>query len=234
VNCNSASASEIVAGALQDHDRGLIVGSNTFGKGLVQAVYNLSDTTGLVLTTARYYTPSGRMIQRPYDHISPRKYYTDPCADSYRPPREDPRVTDLGRRVFGGGGITPDVHIDQMTRSKFQRLMEDRRTFEGHAQQYCLERESLPEGWAPGEEDTEAFRAYLDDRLILFDDDAFSEEGAYIERQIKKHIYTACVNYDEGLRVEIELDPAVHEAVALLPEARKLLDRVTEALAQRD
>ena len=95
VNCNSASASEIFAGALQDHDRALIVGSNTFGKGLIQAVYNLSDTTGLVLTTARYYTPSGRLIQRTYDSVSARQYYTDPCANSYRPPKQDPRVTDL-------------------------------------------------------------------------------------------------------------------------------------------
>ena len=234
VNCGSASASEIVAGALQDHDRALIVGSNTFGKALVQAVYNLSDTTGLVLTTARYYTPSGRLIQRPYSGISPRKYYTDPCAESYRPPREDPRVTDLGRRVFGGGGITPDIQVDGVTRSEFQRLMEDRRTFEGYAQQYCLERESLPDGWAPDETDAEAFRSYLNDRLIAFDDADFGEEGPYIGRQIKKHIYTACVNYDEGLRVEVALDPAVHDAMDLLPEAQKLLDRVTEALAQRD
>ena len=234
VNCNSASASEIVAGALQDHDRGLIVGSNTFGKGLIQAVYNLSDTTGLVLTTARYYTPSGRLIQRTYDSVSARQYYTDPCADSYRPPKQDPRVTDLGRRVFGGGGIAPDIRVDELRKGAFQQLMENRRAFENYAQKYCLDRLSLPDNWTPRRTDVRAFRDDLEERLIPYDDDEFDEEDDYITRQIKKHVYTACVDYGEGLRVDAELDPAVHEAAALLPDARKLLDRVTEALAQRD
>lgn len=234
VNCNSASASEIVAGALQDHDRALIVGSNTFGKGLIQAVYNLSDTTGLVLTTARYYTPSGRLIQRTYDSVSARQYYTDPCADSYRPPKEDPRVTDLGRRVFGGGGIAPDIRVDELNLGEFQRRMEKRRAFEGYAQKYCLDRSSLPNDWTPRRVDMRAFRDYLEERLIPYDPAEIQEENEYIRRQIKTHVYTACVDYWEGLRVDAELDPAVHEAVQLLPEARKLLDRVTEALAQRD
>jgi carboxyl-terminal processing protease len=233
VNCGSASASEIVAGALQDHDRALIVGANTFGKGLIQAVYNLSDTTGLVLTTARYYTPSGRLIQRSYDNISPRKYYTDPCAESYRPPRAEPHVTDLGRRVFSGGGIAPDVHVDDAIPGAFQKRMEERRTFEGFAQQFCLDRDSLPDEWTPGQEVVGRFNAYLSDSLIPFDGSDFNEERPYIFRKLKRHIYTACVNVDEGFRVDAELDPAVHEAVALLPEARKLLDRVSEALAQR-
>jgi carboxyl-terminal processing protease len=234
VNCGSASASEVVAGALQDHDRALIVGSNTFGKGLIQAVYNLADTTGLVLTTARYYTPSGRLIQRSYDNISPRKYYSDPCADSYRPPRAEPHVTDLGRRVFSGGGIAPDVRLDERSPDTFQKSMEDRRAFEAYAQQYCLERDALPQGWTPGQGDVQDFQDYLSDQVVPFEDSAFDEDGPYIVRQLKRHIYTACVNVDEGLRADVELDPAVAEAVALLPEARKLLDRVTEALAQRD
>lgn len=234
VNCNSASASEIVAGALQDHDRGLIVGSNTFGKGLIQAVYNLSDTTGLVLTTARYYTPSGRLIQRTYDSVSARQYYADPCADSYRPPKQDPRVTDLGRRVFGGGGIAPDIQVNELTSGEFQQRLENRRTFETYAQKYCLDRPSLPDDWTPRRADLSAFRADLADRNVPFDDAEFEEERDYIIRQLKRHIYTACVDYGEGLRVDAELDPAVHEAAALLPQARKLLDRVTEALAQRD
>ena len=78
------------------------------------------------------------------------------------------------------------------------------------------------------------FRAYLANQLIPFEGSDFGEHGPYIVRRLKRHIYTACVDFDEGLRADIELDPAVHEAVALLPEARKLLDQVTEALAQRD
>ena len=126
VNCDSASASEIVAGALQDHDRALIVGENTFGKGLVQTVYPMAQTVyplmkaaGLALTTARYYTPSGRLIQRRYDNVSLFNYYSDPCSERYQPTNSKVRRTDQGRQVFGGGGITPDV---TPRRSKTQRL----------------------------------------------------------------------------------------------------------------
>ena len=111
VDCDSASASEIVAGALQDHDRALIVGTPTFGKGLVQTVFPLPQTSGLLLTTARYYTPTGRLIQRSYGNVSLWKYYSDPCSEAYEPETDDVRLTDNGRRVFGGGGITPDVRL---------------------------------------------------------------------------------------------------------------------------
>ena len=104
VNCNSASASEIVAGALQDHDRALIAGSNTFGKGLVQSVFALPESTGMVLTTARYYSPSGRLIQRPYDSITPNEYFTEPCSEQYRPEQGTVRLTDKGRKVYEFGG----------------------------------------------------------------------------------------------------------------------------------
>ncbi len=114
INKNSASASEIVAGAIQDHDRGLIVGENSFGKGLVQTILPLSGGYGLTLTTARYYTPSGRLIQRDYSNNSAWDYYIKRAGSE---PNEDSRknnkqwFTDLRRPVFGGGGINPDVKI---------------------------------------------------------------------------------------------------------------------------
>ena len=114
VDRQTASASEIVAGALQDHDRALIVGESTFGKGLVQGVFHLWGGTGLVLTTAKYYTPTGRSIQRNYANVSFYDYYLnrteDPSAAA-NAQHGDARRTDLGREVFGGGGITPDVEI---------------------------------------------------------------------------------------------------------------------------
>src|SRR5690242_8103322 len=110
VNRGTASAAEIVAGAIQDHDRGLILGENTFGKGLVQTVYPLSENTGLALTTAKYYTPSGRLIQRDYTGVSLYAYYYNHDADSNNGNREV-KLTDSGRTVYGGGGITPDVKI---------------------------------------------------------------------------------------------------------------------------
>ncbi len=113
IDAGSASASEIVAGAVQDHDRALIVGSTSFGKGLVQSVYPLSESSGLALTTQKYYSPTGRSIQRPYE--SEEEYYFEAAARSgtTRGPAPGAPVflTETGRKVYGGGGITPDIPI---------------------------------------------------------------------------------------------------------------------------
>jgi carboxyl-terminal processing protease len=137
INRNSASASEIVAGAIQDHGRGLIVGETSFGKGLVQRIFQLPFNTGLTLTTARYYTPYGRSLQRDYSSGSIYDYYTrhdstdnqTPPAGASGPrnieaplslasptphPHTGPAVqTAAGRVFYGGGGITPDIEIKE-------------------------------------------------------------------------------------------------------------------------
>src|SRR5262252_1310022 len=110
VNKGTASAAQIVAGAIQDHDRGLIVGETTFGKGLVQTVYPLGENTGLALTTAKYYTPSGRLIQRDYTNLSLYDYYYNREKEENNANHEV-KLTDSGRTVYGGGGITPDVKL---------------------------------------------------------------------------------------------------------------------------
>jgi carboxyl-terminal processing protease len=116
INQSSASASEIVAGAIQDHDRGLIVGETSFGKGLVQNIFPLSNGGALFLTIAHYYTPSGRLIQRDYSKGSLFEYYfrrgTDGAAQKSSNPPAEVKKTDLGRSVYGGGGIEPDVKVD--------------------------------------------------------------------------------------------------------------------------
>ncbi len=118
VNNNSASATEIVSGAVQDHDRGLIVGETTFGKGLVQTVQPLSENTGLALTTARYYTPSGRLIQRDYKTVSLYEYHYERKVPEH--PTEI-KLTDSGRQVTGGGGITPDIIVASPKYTKFEQ-----------------------------------------------------------------------------------------------------------------
>ena len=122
VNRNTASAAEIVSGALQDHDRALIVGETTFGKGLVQTVFQISENTGLALTTYHYYTPSGRLIQRNYDHVSLYDYYyvRDDSAKAKDKSNLEVKLTDSGRTVYGGGGITPDEKIDNLKSNHFQ------------------------------------------------------------------------------------------------------------------
>lgn len=128
VNENTASASEIVAGAMQDHDRALIVGQTSFGKGLVQSIIPLEYGTGLTLTSAKYYTPSGRLIQRDYAENSFYDYYThggskrlDETGESR--PSGPEKTTDLGRKVYGGGGITPDESVKSRTITLAQRRL---------------------------------------------------------------------------------------------------------------
>ena len=129
INENTASASEIVAGAMQDHDRALIVGQTSFGKGLVQSIIPLDYGAGLTLTSAKYYTPSGRLIQRDYTDSSFYDYYThggsrrlDQKQDETKPAGPE-RKTDTGRPVYGGGGIAPDENVQVRTITASQRRL---------------------------------------------------------------------------------------------------------------
>ena len=141
VNRGSASASEIVAGAIQDHDRGLIVGQRTWGKGLVQSVYTLPYGAGLALTTARYYTPSGRWIQRDYSDLLAYVNPEDPDASApekpaAQSPTGQPFYTDAGRVVFAAGGITPDVAVRNGFDSKLVTQLLARNMFFNFAVQW--------------------------------------------------------------------------------------------------
>ncbi len=223
VNCNSASASEIVAGAMQDHDRALVVGHSTFGKGLVQTVYTLSETSGLALTTARYYTPSGRLIQRRYDGVSMIDYYNNPCSEGYQPNREEVRLTDKGRRVFAGGGITPDVAFEERRPNDFQWMLVRQFLISTFAQDYTREHPDLPRGWDVTAEVVEEFRLFLNREQVEYDQADFIENMDFIKRFIKREVYNSAYDIEEGQRVYYELDPDVQRAVGLLPKAKELL-----------
>ena len=140
VNRGTASAAEIVSGALQDHDRALIAGETTFGKGLVQTVYTLSDNTGLALTTYHYFTPSGRLIQRNYNGVSLYDYYYNHDQQPQDDKDREVKLTDSGRTVYGGGGITPDVKIESPKSTPFQDLLLERDAFLGFTEEYLAHR----------------------------------------------------------------------------------------------
>ena len=143
---HSASASEIVAGALQDHDRALIVGETTFGKGLVQTIMPLRNVRGyaLALTTARYYTPSGRSIQRDYASTSLDEYYSPRDRKACGQGSGEAKLTDSGRKVYGGDGITPDYCVEAETPAKFVSYLIGRQAFTGFARRFEAERGQRP------------------------------------------------------------------------------------------
>lgn len=233
VDCQSASASEIVAGALQDHDRALIVGNVTFGKGLVQSVFNLPETTGLVLTTARYYTPTGRLIQRPYDDRSLAEYYSDPCRTGFNPNHEDARLTDNGRPVYGGGGIAPDIELPPATYDTFQARLQFERAFENYAEQYRRSYPEVGEHWRAGEREWKEFREHLTQDNIPFTDEDLEKHHEYIQRMITRQIFSAWRDIYTGMRVEAQMDPGVRRAMEVLPQASTLLRKDGGALAQK-
>jgi carboxyl-terminal processing protease len=233
VDCQSASASEIVAGALQDHDRALIVGTNTFGKGLVQSVFNLPETTGLVLTTARYYTPTGRLIQRPYDNRSLAEYYADPCRGGFRPAHDDARLTDNGRPVYGGGGIAPDIELPPVIPDDFQQRLQYERVFEGYAEQLRRAHPEADDTWRAGDREFDELRQYLIDDKVPFTAEDLNRHHDYIVRTITKHVFAAWRDIYAGSQIDAQLDPAVRRALELLPQASTLLHKDSGTLAQR-
>jgi len=229
----SASAAEIVAGALQDHDRAWILGENTFGKGLVQTVYPLAENTGLALTTARYYTPSGRLIQRSYEGKSFFDYYyQNRKADSKN--MDDVKMTDSGRTVYGGGGITPDEKFDPGKYNKFQRnLARNYAFFNFTAKYFGTHDTKLPKDWAPDQAVMNEFHRYLLDKKVEFTEAEWTENHEWISQQLRREMYTTAFSVDDARRIAIETDPAVLRAIKAMPEARALLEKSNQIIAQR-
>ncbi|MCP5110734.1 MAG: S41 family peptidase [bacterium] len=228
----SASAAEIVAGALQDHDRAWIVGDNTFGKGLVQTVYPLTENTGLALTTARYYTPSGRLIQRDYANKSFFDYY-------YRKDRNDRdlrdvKMTDAGRTVYGGNGITPDEKYEPPKITKFQReVLRKYALFNCTAKYFGNHSTDLPKDWEPDEVVIEEFHKFLLDEGVSFTEAEFTGDHEWVRRQLRREMYITAFSIDESRRLQIKTDPAVMKAIESMDKARQLLEDAKKMIARR-
>lgn len=245
VNRNTASASEILAGALQDHDRALIVGEDTFGKGLVQYPFRLEYGTMLLLTIAKYETPSGRAIQRDYSNGDLYNYYTE--GGSLRDdavPVEKPKgresKTDTGRSVYSGGGINPDVVVKPKTipieRARFQQKLNNPvfafalDLVSGRAAgldtytvnkplvfDYDIKSTDFPVNEAV----YSAFKKFAQDKFKIAPA-AIDREREFVERTLRTELVTAAYGSQTSFQVFNEYDNQLLKAIDLLPQAKQL------------
>lgn len=244
VNGNTASASEILAGALQDHDRALIVGENSFGKGLVQNPFNLDYGSMLLLTIAKYETPSGRLIQRDYSDGSLYDYYTNGGSldeeDKPKTPKDDARKTDAGRTVYGGGGITPDVMVKMPTipvaRARVQRKLLNpifafvldlsygkRKGFESYAVDQAIRfNHDITAADFPITEGVYAAFRKLAVEKYGFTANQVEKEREFVERMLRTEMVTSAFGSQTSFQVFNEYDPQLAKAVELLPRAEQL------------
>jgi carboxyl-terminal processing protease len=237
INGQSASASEIVAGAIQDHDRGLIVGETSFGKGLVQTQFPLSEDTAMLLTTARYYTPSGRLIQRDYKNVSLYDYHYNP----QKPARPEVKLTDSGRQVFGQGGITPDDTIAEPKPDDFEQTMYRRGVFyllpQGvgdFTRHYLGEKPDITKYFVVNEEVINQLRKYLSDQHIHYTEPEIQDNLPWLKWQIKREVFTSVFGLNEGFKVALQDDPQLDKAVELIPQARALYQNARKIVAERE
>jgi len=241
IDHGTASASEIVAGAVQDLDRGLVAGVNSFGKGLVQNQLRLGDGSKLLLTIAKYYTPSGRLIQRPYDKFADRSEYAEDAV------REDvptdsalaarPKFkTSSGRSVYGGGGIYPDVVLKDgspLTRPQIDMLQ--KRVFFEFATHYVATHKDqkwnaklLGKEFALADADWDRLHQIVRNRKAAVSDSAWQADRPFMLQQVRAEIASATIGRVERYKILVEDDPQILAAFDLFPQASSLMSRAMD------
>jgi carboxyl-terminal processing protease len=240
INHATASAAEIVTGAMQDHDRALVIGETSFGKGLVQTVFPLSSGTGLALTTAHYFTPSGRLIQRDYSNVSLYDYLyglEQPAA-----PRTDVHLTDGGRQVFGGGGITPDIKIGAPAYNAMQNKLLATALCPDYFQcgpffefgkYYLGIHKNIPQGFTPEDQVVQAFHDFLAKRGLALSDRDVRDNIDFIKQHIRDVLIDMVFGEEEARHLSVQDDFMVQKAIEDLPQAAALLNRAKKYMARR-
>ncbi len=240
VNRSSASASEIVSGALQDHDRSLIVGETTFGKALVQSVYRVSEGAGVAVTTAHYYTPSGRLIQRPWDEgFDDYLTYTLREQDPNKAhSASDLKYTDAGRKVYSGGGIEPDRRFDGpvegFSPSTFARTINNRQLFDTFAQRFqrsgdtrvsarSLAPRELESSFVVTDAIVAEFKEHVVKARVKMDEAAWQKDLPFIKAMIRYEIDLDLFGVAAARKNLAQSDPQMQFALGLFPEAEQLL-----------
>ncbi len=216
---------------MQDHDRAIVVGETTFGKGLVQTVYQLSDNTGLALTTYHYYTPSGRLIQRNYSGVSLYDYYYNHDQPQDSKDREV-KLTDSGRTVYGGGGITPDYKVDTPKSTHIQEELLTHYAFFNFARHYLANRNVTKDFQVDDNVLTE-FKQFLSSQEITYSDQDLNAVMDWLKANIKAEIFTTQFGQVEGLKVRAAWDPMVNQALTYIPQATTLEQTAEKADAQK-
>jgi len=229
INRLSASAAEIVTGALQDHDRALVMGEPSFGKGLVQTVYPLSEKSGLALTTARYYTPTGRLIQREYADVSLYDYYYHPRPNSNN--HSEVRLTDGGREVYGGGGIAPDIRVPEPKLTPTQETLVRRGAFFNFGKYYLGIHKTIPRDFQVADDVIGEFKQFLAKEKIPIAEQDFQDNLDFIKKRIQLQLVTVIYGEAEATRLSVENDDLVQKALENLPQARQLLANAKRFMA---
>ncbi len=211
LNEKTASASEIFAGALQDHDRAVIIGETSFGKGLVQSVLPLSGNAGLAITTAFYYTPSGRSIQHPLQNSALSQTF-----NNNHPEQRPTYRTDKGRVVVGGGGIQPDIHVTDQSVSRLEAVLSASGAVTAFATQYLAAHPKIADPFEVTPEIVDEFKVFLSGRNIQPGVSEWTSEHTWIINHLKQEIVTQAEGVAKGDEVEASFSPQVQAALHAL------------------